>query len=651
MAERVLLCDCLGSQKIDATAIERATGLTCSRVHTALCTRQIDLAARAIAEDEVIVACGQESQRFSELAADLGRPAPTCVDIRDRAGWGAGGDATAKMAALLAASRVAQNQTKTLDVLSEGSCLILGRDARVFEAADRLAEALAVTVLLTDDCEIPAQRAYEVAAGRIRAATGSLGQFVLTFDALRQLERGGRGAPALGAPRDGAETRCDIVLDLTGGTPLFPAWRKRDGYLRADPGDPGAVAAVVFEAAQHQGTFEKPVHVRLEEHLCAHSRAGKVGCTRCLDNCPTGAITPDGDHVRVDPLICAGCGACSALCPSGAISYDAPPVADVLRQLRALSETYTRAGGTTPRLLVHDAEHGLPMIAFAARFGRGLPPDVLPLEVAALSGFGHAEVLAALAMGFVAADLLVGPRTERPVLEREIALARAMGAGDRVRILDLSDPDTLSDVLYDQPVPAPAPAPVLAMGSRRQVARLAARALMPEADAPVPLPDGAPYGAVLVDTGACTLCLSCASLCPSGALLDNPDKPQLRFQEDACLQCGLCATICPEKAITLVPQFDPSDAALSQKVLNEEEPFACIECGKPFGVKSTIEKIMEKLAGKHPMFMESDAGRLMQMCDDCRVRTQYHGQSNPFQLGERPRVRTTDDYLSKRRDH
>ncbi|MCB2135719.1 MAG: 4Fe-4S dicluster domain-containing protein, partial [Rhodobacteraceae bacterium] len=186
---------------------------------------------------------------------------------------------------------------------------------------------------------------------------------------------------------------------------------------------------------------------------------------------------------------------------------------------------------------------------------------------------------------------------------------------------------------------------------RRQIARLAGKALNPDAGAPIALPEGAPYGAVLVDTDACTLCLSCASLCPSGALADNPEKPQLRFQEDACLQCGLCANVCPENAITLVPQFDPRDVALTQRVLHEEEPFPCIECGKPFGVRSTIEKIMDKLAGKHSMFTENGAGRLIQMCDDCRIRAQYHGAGNPLGAGERPRVRTTDDYLSKRRDH
>jgi ferredoxin len=651
MTKQLILCDCLGSQTIDADVITKATGLSCSRVHTALCTKGIESAAKAIAAGDVVIACQQEAQRFTELAEDLEAETPAFVDIRDRAGWTEAADASPKMAALLAEGLLAPPSLKTVDVVSSGVCLVIGRAEIAYPAAEKLAQNLAVTVLVTDGGDTPADRKLDVVRGRLKRAEGTLGAFTLHLDALQMAQPGGRGAFEFDAARDGASTNCDIILDLSGGTSLFPAPHKRDGYLRVDPGDPLAIADAVFQASQMVGTFEKPLHLLLEQHLCAHSRAGQTGCTRCLDVCPTSAIRPDGDHVQIDPMVCAGCGACSALCPSGAIRYDAPPVDHVLRRVRVLAETYLAAGGKAPRLLVHDEDHGAEMIALGARYGRGLPADVIPLAVEALAGFGHAEMLASLAAGFVSVDLLAAPRTEAEPIHAEIALASAMGGADRLRLIDERDPDALCDLLY---ATSPAPltvAPVLPMGSRRQIARLAGKALLAEATGPLALPKGAPYGAVIVNQEACTLCLSCASLCPNGALLDNPDKPQLRFQEDACLQCGICETVCPENAITLQPQFDPTDAALSQRVLHEEEPFPCIECGKLFGVKSTIEKITEKLAGKHSMFQTGGAGRLIQMCDDCRVQAQYHSTNNPFAGAERPRPRTTDDYLSKRKDH
>ncbi|MCL3881060.1 4Fe-4S binding protein [Marivita sp. GX14005] len=648
MRPKLLLCDCLGSQTVDASRIGEASGLVPSPVFRNLCGADAKAAASMLGEGDVIVACGQERAFFEMLAEEIGAEAPGFVDIRDRAGWSDEADrAGPKQAALAAEAALRLPAPKVMDVVSEGTCLIVGDGAAVFAAAAQLCDTLAVTVLQTDDADAPADRRFDIIRGDLRRLTGALGGFAVKINRFSQLQPGGRGAFTFTDPVDGAISECDIVIDLTGTTPFVPAPHKREGYLRADPRQPGAVGAVLTEAVQLVGLFEKPLYLAVEPALCAHSRAGQTGCSKCLDICPTGAILPEGDHVTVDPMICAGCGACASLCPSGAITYDAPPVSTIFRRLDTLAGTYRRAGGEAPRLLVHDEGFGAELIQLAARFGRGLPADVIPFEVPALNGFGHAEVLAALSCGFASVDVVLSPRTERETPEFETALANALAGREAVSLRAPEDPDTLSDTLYGHKSASAAPAPVLPMGTRRQVARLAAKALSPEAEI-LPLPDRAPYGAVLVDRDACTLCLSCVSLCPSGALGDNPDLPQLLFQEDACLQCGICATICPEDAIALEPRMNLTETALSQMVLNEEEPFACIECGALFGVKSTVEKITEKLAGKHAMFASGDAARMIQMCDNCRIQAQYHSKDNPFAMGAPRKPRTTEDYLAER---
>ncbi|CUH80771.1 4Fe-4S binding protein [Tropicibacter naphthalenivorans] len=647
MTKTLITCDCSGSQQIDAAGLAQRTGCSVQSPCSALCTTQLDRAAEALSTPDTIFCCTQESRIFETLAEELGVDAPPTLDLRDRAGWSADpAPKLPKMSALIAEALLPAAPAKSLDVVSEGLCLILGGQPAL-DAAEQLKNHLGVTVLLTAG-DLPDTRDFDVIKGDLRRAKGALGQFEVVIDALQQIDPTGRGPLTLTAPRDGGVSQCDIILDLRGDSPLFPAHEKREGYLRADPTHAPGVAAAVMAASHLVGTFEKPLYVRTEALLCAHSRAEQTGCTRCLDLCPTGAITPNGDHVTVDPMICAGCGACSAACPSGAISYDAPAVDLTMRRVQTLAKAFLDAGGTAPRLLVHDA-HGAEMIRLSARHGRGLPADVIPFEISALGAFGHAEVIAALAAGFASVSLLPGPKADLDALGAQVALAQAIGGEAKVQIIDTPDPDAMSDALYAEDAPTPVASPVRPMGTRRQITRQAARALHPDT-AQLPLPPGAPYGAVLVDTDACTLCLSCVSLCPSGALADNPDMPQLRFQEDACLQCGLCANICPEKAISLEPRLDLTEAALRQETLNEEEPFACVECGTLFGVKSTIERITAKLQG-HSMFQDDAKLRMIQMCDDCRVNAQFHSANNPFQGGERPRPRTTEDYLSKRRDH
>ena len=42
-----------------------------------------------------------------------------------------------------------------------------------------------------------------------------------------------------------------------------------------------ALAAVEREASQMIGEFEKPIYVKYDEGLCAHSRNKIDGCSRC----------------------------------------------------------------------------------------------------------------------------------------------------------------------------------------------------------------------------------------------------------------------------------------------------------------------------------------------------------------------------------
>ena len=159
---------------------------------------------------------------------------------------------------------------------------------------------------------------------------------------------------------------------------------------------------------------------------------------------------------------------------------------------------------------------------------------------------------------------------------------------------------------------------------------------------------GAPFGAVEIDVAGCTLCLACVAACPTGALGDDPERPLLRFTEDACVQCGLCKATCPEKVITLKPQLDFRAATAMSRVLKEEEPFHCIRCGKPFGVKSTIERVTGKLAGHWMYAQGSKRLDALKMCDDCRVAVVTEDEFDPHGAPPRPNVRTTDDYLRER---
>jgi ferredoxin len=668
MADRppkILICSCEDTMPLDGAAVQR--GCRGAELLTArqLCRAELErFRAAAASGDPLVVGCTQEAPLFSELAGDT---AVTYANIRETAGWSKHADAAGpKMAALLAAAAEPVPEFSFVNLTSDGVILIYGRDEQAIEAGHLLKDHLDVTVLIKPPADVSPPRVtdFPVVRGAIRSAKGYLGKFELTVDGYAQPAPSSRGALSFPTTRDGAVSRCDLVLDLSGGAPLFTASDLRDGYLRADPGDPAAVLKAVLRARDLVGSFDKPRYVAFTEELCAHSRSKIVGCTRCLDLCPTGAIAPAGDHVVIDAYICAGCGQCAAVCPTGAAAYALPPADALMRKLRSLVTTYRDAGGTQPAVvLMHDEAHGVPLIDALARFGDGLPANVLPIAVNEVTQIGLEAIAAAFAYGAAAVRVLLRakPRHDTAGLARTLALAEPILAGlgfgtGRAATIETDDPDSLADALraVGSADAAPRPASFLPLGPKRDVQRLALRELQRAAPTPVDivaLPAGAPFGAVEINVEGCTLCLACVAACPTGALSDNPERPMLRFAEDACVQCGLCKATCPEKVITLRPQLDFRAATANARVLKEEEPFHCIRCNKPFGVKSTIERVVAKLEGKHWMFQNS-AQRLdvIKMCEDCRVVAITEQQFDPYGAPPRPKARTTEDYLREREE-
>ena len=670
--KKLLVCNCERTMALDGKALGAALGTGELKVATQLCRAQLSVfEGEAQGADEVIVACTQESPMFLEVLGEMGDDAPASrfVNIRENAGWSAAGkaekpssDLTAKMAALIAEGAIEIPDTASVSMVSEGSLLVLGRDQSALEAAKQVADKLDVTLILTEDAEViaPAVMDVPIFQGRVTGATGHFGAFEVTVEHFQSAAPSSRGMLEFeGAGQTGASA-CDMILDLRGGSPLFTAPEKRDGYVNPDPGNPALVMKALFELAEMVGEFEKPRYVDYDPNICAYSSSRITGCTRCLDNCPTGAITPDGDKVAYDPYICAGCGICAVVCPTGAAKYALPGGDAVWQRLRTLLTTYRAAGGRHPQILVHDRGRGSEALDMLARFGDGLPANVIPFAVNQATQVGLDFVLTAAAMGAEHVSVLLPPdkREDRSALETELGFAEAVleglgYGGGRTHVIEEIDPDAIARCLAELTAKDGMPTgDFLPMGRKRAILGLALDHLHSHAPTPVDevaLPDGAPFGAVNVDVEGCTLCLSCVGACPTGALADNPDMPQLSFSEAACVQCGLCRNTCPESVISLTPRLSFREEAKRHVVVKEEAPFQCIRCGKPFAVESSINRMLAKLEG-HSMFQGSDKLDRLKMCDDCRVVVMTEDDDNPFRAGIVPKPRTTDDYLREREE-
>jgi ferredoxin len=668
------ICNCNRTMALDAKALAGALKLKQPiQIHTELCRKEVGSFQEALKDEACVVACTQEAPLFSELAE--GAQSATqlkFINIREHAGWSKeGAQATPKIAALLALADLPEPESVPgVSYQSGGQLLIVGPAAAAIGWADKLAEQLEVNVLMLGGAggELPDERGYPVFSGKVTSIKGHLGAFEVAWEQVNpidlevctrcnacvracpesaidfsyQIDLGKCKAhrecvKACGAIHaidfaraDRARSeRFDMVLDLSAQA-LIRTAQLPQGYL-APGSDPLDQALAAAQLAQMVGEFEKPRFFSYDARICAHGRSSKIGCTQCLEVCSTGAITPDGDHVKVDPHLCMGCGGCATVCPSGAMSHAYPRVPDLGGRLKRVLSVYAEAGGKDACLLFHSAGGSRALIAKLARRGRGLPARVIPLEVHHPASVGIDVMLAALAYGASQVAVLAAPKE---FAEYGQAVKAQMGfaesilngqgyAGTHFQLIATDDPTGFEKQLWAlAPAASVSRAATYNLSSeKRTTLEFAIDHLAKQAPKPaevIALAAGAPYGQVLVDKRTCTLCMACVGACPESALVDGRDRPVLKFIERNCVQCGLCEATCPEDAITLVPRLLLSAQAKQEVALNEAEPFNCVRCGKPFGTRQMVENMLGKLTG-HSMFAGSGALKRLQMCADCRV--------------------------------
>ena len=554
--------------------------------------------------------------------------------------------------------------TSLVEYRSSGNCLVIanGSDA---DAIDQALQCVAAMSDLSSWILCPGNTAEQPRPPRelteqgvvifhrqLLKLQGHLGQFDVQVAALGE----NPSAEHLGVIATTETGLFDLVLDL-GGTATIDVQLPPFGYIHAD--NPDAVENACAQLSEMVGEFQKPKYFDYQQTLCAHSRSQLNGCSNCLDVCATGAISSITDGIEVDPFLCQGCGHCATVCPSGAMTYAYPSPATAIDSSRDLLNSESQAVLGIFLYPVTDEEEA----GDAGDTVDALLPDhVLSIAAEETGAFGIDYWASMIAAGVRkicvlqhasddAQSTVAGPGDLALVEQASMLnqILHALGLPENmIEILPSLNDTVLAGLTEkyqcesaDHPL-AGIPAASFSLHNDKRATLRAAidhlRDHLPDnAVKHIDLPDGSPFGRLSIDNQGCTLCMACVSTCPAGALLDGQSVPQLRFIEANCLQCGLCSEACPENVLDREPRylFDSVDARQAQ-ILNEEEPFNCIVCHKPFATRKMIDNMSGKLS-EHWMFQESKALRRLKMCEDCRVKDIFTESESGIDVHQKPK--------------
>src|SRR6202158_3822934 len=162
-SSHLLICSCENTMPLDAQAIGRGCPARITQSNQ-LCGLDLERFRQALADGAPItVACTQEAPLFKEVAENFPQAQLTFVNIRETGGWSTDAAAAGpKAAALIAAAGGGMSPISLVTLESAGVALVYGRDEIAIEAAQRLADRLDITVLLTRPGDVTPRGTHEV---------------------------------------------------------------------------------------------------------------------------------------------------------------------------------------------------------------------------------------------------------------------------------------------------------------------------------------------------------------------------------------------------------------------------------------------------------------------------------------------------------
>ncbi len=384
---------------------------------------------------------------------------------------------------------------------------------------------------------------------------------------------------------------------------------KEEGKKQSGCYDPNesSIKDVIETLRKNVNEFSYRKFITYDKTICQYDSRRELICSKCEEVCPSVAITKD-DSIKTltfSQIDCHGCGGCVSVCPSGAIDY-APTNREAIFEMANFYE------GTHPlvipkkisldNLSIELKENVLP---FAIEGEKFLDESTL-LTLAQISGSQIIFYTDFISKGSGDAIRIINDIYQKKYGKDAIIIA--MNQEELKKALSEVVYIENSNFNFNQ----------TGLKKREVFSHRLQRVIENEDLGEVKTGEHIHYGLVEVDANKCTLCLVCVGACNVDALQADASDNTLRLNPSLCTSCGYCEVSCPETdCLTIqrdVIKLEPT--WFKENILAQDELFACVECGKEFATKKSVEKIAMMMG---PLFaIDPVKERSLYCCADCK---------------------------------
>ncbi len=444
----------------------------------------------------------------------------------------------------------------------------------------------------------------------------------------------------------GSQKRFDLKADqlivLTKTHP--PGIKRRTGVHLLSSTESEILEETVRQVRDLVGHFHKPVHLTYDQDICAGGDKGMETCGRCISYCPYDAISRQTENrlrIQVDHLTCEGCGACVSACPTSALQFTEPSPQEIYARMAALLESSKEKQGNVepPVIVFHCEEMGRKVLETAGLVPLPYSPGVLPVEVPCLRYVSESNMLAAMSLGAAGVGLLGCedcPNGERELLYQkydftQLILQNFDLSQDRVRIITAEagqEADAVEAInqfvsqLSESPMVPNWTTPSQTL-NRPILSDVLGGFIDQTGNEPgrISLSSELPFAFANINESGCTLCRSCANVCPTNAFRFEEESNSLHFKHINCVGCGLCEEVCPENVITIKRELVLEKQSLDYTLVAEDEMINCLKCEKPYINRRALEAVESKLFEIESLKNTFSGNRknILRMCPDCRT--------------------------------